>query len=266
MIDDLARTNQERWTALVEADIAYARPFLDLDETSARAQVDAQGILGNVTGKDVLCLASGGGQQSIAFALLGANVTVTDLTPAQLEKDRLAAAHHQVEIQIVQADMRDLSAFANASFDIVWHAYSINFVPSVQPVFAEVARVLRPGGLYRMQCANPFFCGMDERSWNGVGYTVAQIYSDREIDFGDPYWDVEDSQGMMQKVEGPREFCHTLHTLTAGLAHHGFALLGVWEEPKPTGNAEPGTWDHFLAVAPPWLTFWSRFQAELLQI
>ena len=41
---------------------------------------------------DVLCLAAGGGQQSVAFALLGANVTVFDLSETQLEHDRLAAA------------------------------------------------------------------------------------------------------------------------------------------------------------------------------
>jgi 2-polyprenyl-3-methyl-5-hydroxy-6-metoxy-1,4-benzoquinol methylase len=193
MIDDLARTNQERWTALVEADVAYARPLFDLDEARARTEVDAQGILGDVAGKDVLCLASGGGQQSVAFALLGANVTVTDLTPAQLEKDRLAAAHHKVDIQIVQADMRDLSAFAEASFDIVWHAYSINFVPSVQPVFAEVARVLRPGlpsGLairpicsrYNKRYISPIKVGQLLAAGYGNDYTLSESKPSLQIE------------------------------------------------------------------------------------
>ena len=96
-----------------------------------------------MNGQDVLCLASGGGQQSVAFGLLGANVTVFDLTPAQLERDREAAAHYDLPITTVQGDMRDLSHFEGAVFDIVWHAYSINFVPEVESVFDEAVRVLK---------------------------------------------------------------------------------------------------------------------------
>ncbi len=52
------------------------------------------GILKDVAGKKVLCLASGGGPDSVAFGLLGATVTVLDLSDVQLERDRQAAEHH----------------------------------------------------------------------------------------------------------------------------------------------------------------------------
>jgi SAM-dependent methyltransferase len=267
MLDDLARYNQSRWDDLVRADIEYSRPFLDLDAASALGEVDQQGVLcemhGEVAGQDVLCLASGGGQQSAAFGLLGARVTVFDLSAMQLERDRQAATHYGLDIRRVQGDMRDLSVFGAASFDVVWHAFSISFVPDVRPVFREVARVLRPGGLYRMQWSNPFFVDVDDRDWNGSGYTISRRYADGEPNYKDPNWDVCASDGTHRSVPGPREFCHTLSTVTTSLARHGFVLLGLWEELSRDPNAAPGTWEHFKSVAPPWLTIWATLRPDV---
>ena len=85
-------------------------------------------------GKSVLCLAGGDGQQSAAFGLLGAKVSVVDFSEAQLEKDREVAVHYGLVIDTVEGDMRDLSHFADDSFDVVYHSYSINFVPDADTV------------------------------------------------------------------------------------------------------------------------------------
>ena len=141
-MDELTKYNITRWKALVDADALFTRPALSLDAISARDRLDPEGRLGDVAAKDVLCLACGGGQQSIAFALLKANVTVFDLSEAQLDRDREAAAHFNVDIKTLQGDMRDLSHLAEASFDIVYHSYSLGFVPNAHVVFQQVARVL----------------------------------------------------------------------------------------------------------------------------
>ncbi|KAG1318310.1 hypothetical protein G6F63_015276 [Rhizopus arrhizus] len=44
--------------------------------------------LGDVRGRRILCLASGGGQQAPVLAAAGADVTVFDLSDGQLEQDR----------------------------------------------------------------------------------------------------------------------------------------------------------------------------------
>jgi ubiquinone/menaquinone biosynthesis C-methylase UbiE len=146
-MDEVAKYNKERWEELAQAGVPYSQPFLELDEQAARQAVDPHGIMGDVQGRDVLCLAGGGGQQSVAFALLGANVTVFDLSETMLQRDRETAARYNRPLTIVQGDMRDLSCFAADSFDLVWHAWSLSFVPNARQVFAQVARVLRPGGL-----------------------------------------------------------------------------------------------------------------------
>jgi len=128
--------------------------------------------MGDVSGKDVLCLAGSGGQQSAAYALLGANVTVLDISETQLRRDVQAAAHYGVTVHTVQGDMRDLSAFPDNAFDLIYHAHSLDFVPDFRPVFDEVARVLRPGGKYRVSYSNPYYQGVLETDWTGGGYPI----------------------------------------------------------------------------------------------
>ena len=94
MVDEVARYNIARWEALAAANAPFSRPLLDLDAASAREFIDPEGLLGAIAGRDVLCLAGGGGKQSVAFALLGAWVTVADLSEAQLARDRAAAARN----------------------------------------------------------------------------------------------------------------------------------------------------------------------------
>ena len=70
-----------------------------------------------LAGREVLCLACGGGQQGPILAAAGARVTVLDNSPAQLAQDRLVAEREKLDLRLVEGDMADLSAFADQSFD-----------------------------------------------------------------------------------------------------------------------------------------------------
>lgn len=263
-MDEIERYNRERWKALTDADALYTRPALSLDPASARERFDPEGRLGNVAGKDVLCLAGGGGQQSAAFALLGARVTVFDLSEDQLRRDREAAAHYGVEIQTRQGDMRDLSCFEEAAFDIVDHAYSLGFVSDARAVFRQVARVMRAGGIYHFSCGNPFSIGLGEKDWNGEGYTLKHPYVDgAEVTYEDQGW-VYDRDKSDALIPPPREYRHTLSTLVGGLIGQGFAILHVsdYSDIDPDPEAAPGTWDHLISIAPPWLSFWASYHPD----
>jgi SAM-dependent methyltransferase len=262
-LDDVARYNRERWEELARARVPFSRPILDLNSDSARVLVDPEGMMGSVAEKDVLCLACGGGQQSAAFALLGARVTVLDFCETQLERDRQAAAHYGTEVRTVCGDMRDLPCFADDSFDLIWHAHSLTFVPDVQRVFREVARVIRRDGLYRLSFCNPFTQGTWESKWDGKGYPLSLPYVEGlEMVSDDPYWDIDDAASGPVRVRGPREFRHTLSKIVNTLCGQGFVVLGIWEEDDGDPNAEPGTWPHFKAIAAPWLSLWAIFRPE----
>jgi SAM-dependent methyltransferase len=264
-MDDVTQYNIARWAALAKAGALFTRPWLQLDPDTARQGVDPEGIFGDVTNKKVLCLASGGGQQSAAFALLGAHVTVFDLSEAQLARDQEAARRYQVEIKTIQGDMRDLSLLDQAAFDIVWHPYSLNFVPDAREVFRQVARVVRPDGLYYLMCANPFVTGLASKDWDGQGYPLKLPYLDgAEVSYEDEAWVFREGADP-QPIQGPKEHRQTLSRLINGLVEQGFIIFQLKEWTEPAPGAEPGSWDHFQAIAPPWLSFWTTYRPDIFK-
>jgi len=262
-MDEVAEYIQARWKALVEADALFTRPQLNYDAESARQKIDSAGKLGDVAGKNVLCIAGGGGQQSAAFALLGARVTVFDISREQLERDAQAAAHYNLKIKLMQGDMRDLSRFDDASFDIVDHSYSINFVPEAVSVFRQVARVLRAGGIYHFSFANPFIMGTEQKDWNGKGYVLKNPYvGGAKITYDDQEWVYNRDEH--EPVPGPVEYRHTLSTVINGLCENNFVIYHLSDNSDmyPDENEEPASWDHFVAFAPPWLSVWASFRPD----
>ena len=194
--DQIAIVNKAWWEKMVQEGCGFTQPWLDLDpdlvRRHARGQLDPvpepliemypAHVLAGVEDKDVLCLATGGGQQSAIFGLLGARVTVVDLAEGQLAGDREAAAHYGYEVTTFQADMRDLSCLEDESFDLVYQAPAMAYVPDVRPVYAEVARVLRRGALYRVALTNPAIQFVDDGSWDGEGYRISVPYAVRRLD------------------------------------------------------------------------------------
>lgn len=257
-MDNITKHNRKQWNALADANVMHSIPWLDCTPEKAAEFVYRYDFIRDVRGKNVLCLAQGGGKASVAFGLLGANVTVTDLSDVQLDRDREAAAHHRLQIRIVQGDMRDLSAFSDDEFDLVWQPYSLNYSPEVEPVFAEVARILKPGGIYNVTLANPMAQALKGESWDGEGYPLRGFYTDGEdISCYYPQWDVEQADGSIVKVDSPHEFRHNMSTVLNSLAGNGFVFLRMEEWMRRDENPEPGSWPHFTQMAPPWFdSFW----------
>jgi 2-polyprenyl-3-methyl-5-hydroxy-6-metoxy-1,4-benzoquinol methylase len=264
-MDEIAEYNRQRWAELVRVNALFTRPWLDLDETSARAILDPARTLGDVRGKNVLCLAGGGGQQSVAFALLGASVTVVDLSDDQLQRDREAASHYSLQVTTLQGDMRDLAFLSTDQFDIVWHPYSLNFVPDCGAVFQQVARVIRTSGMYHFMAANPFLCGLGTRDWNGRAYELKNAYVEgAALEYRDEDW-VYARKTAESHVPGPVEYRQTLGRIINSLVEAGFVLAKAleWSAEPPPLDAEPGTWDHLRLHAPPWIRFWAIHRPDL---
>jgi SAM-dependent methyltransferase len=106
-------------------------------------------------GESVLDLGSGAGTDSLIAALMvGPEGTVTgiDMTPEMLEKARAGAAELGLEnVAFVEGEAERLP-FADAGFDVVLSNGVIDLVPDKDAVFAELYRVLVPGG--RLQIAD----------------------------------------------------------------------------------------------------------------
>ena len=178
-----------------------------------------------MSGVEVLCLASGGGQQGPTLAAAGARVTVLDNSPAQLAQDRLVAEREGLGLLTFEGDMADLSRFADESFDLVFHPVSNLFAPNVRPVWREAFRVLRRGGSLLAGFMNPAFYifGSQDEGHERLEVRYSLPYSDLEsLD--------EEERARLLASQTPVEFSHTLTDLIGGQLDAGFHLTALYED------------------------------------
>jgi len=180
-------------------------------------------------GKEVLCLASGGGQQGPILAAAGAQVTVLDNSPRQLAQDRLVAQREGLHLTTLEGDMTDLSMFPDDSFDLIVHPISNVFIPRVLPVWVESYRVLRRGGALLAGFMNPAMYIFDH-----------ELLDDQDIlqvKYRLPYSDLDslDEAGLKHLMEAgwPLEWSHSLEDQIGGQLSVGFVLTGFYEDRDP---------------------------------
>src|SRR5690606_21342991 len=102
------------------------------------ATLDSRGWLPeSVAGMEVLCLAAGGGWQSILYAAAGAVVTVVDLSSSMLLRDQREAHRRGLNVRTIEASMDDLSVLEDERFDIVHQPVSTCYVPEIAAVYRE---------------------------------------------------------------------------------------------------------------------------------
>src|SRR5690348_3519360 len=102
-------------------------------------------------GDRVLEVGAGPGRFTIELARLGAEIVVADISPGQLELNREKVGEAGLEASVldrVLADVTDLSAFTDASFDaVVCYGGPLSYVlDRCDDAVAELVRVVRPGG------------------------------------------------------------------------------------------------------------------------
>lgn len=174
---------------------------------------------------DVLCLASGGGQQGPILAAAGANVTVFDNSPKQLEQDRFVAERDDLHIVTIEGDAADLSCFDPASFDLIVHPVSNLFFPEVLPVWREAFRVLRKGGVLMSGFMNPDIYIFDVDLAEGQKIFTAK--------YALPFTDLKNlDEDTRRKYFGdaPLEHSHTLVDQIGGQIDAGFVISGFYDD------------------------------------
>ncbi len=189
--------------------------------------------LPDLQGKDVLCLASGGGQQGPILAAAGARVTVLDYSPKQLEQDRLVAQREGLVLTTVQGDMANLFIFGDAMFDYIVHPVSNLFVPDVLLVWKEASRVLRKGGVLISGFVNPAMYIFD--------LDLAERTGELQVKYPLPYADTDhlDQEFQRRLAENgePFEFSHTLEAQIGGQTAAGLAITDFYEDRDQSADA-----------------------------
>ena len=104
-------------------------------------------------GLEVLDLGCGGGLMSEAYARRGARVTGIDPSSMSLQAARSHARQSQLSIRYAEGSGEAIPS-PGASFDLVSCCDVLEHVDDLDAVLREIARVLRPGGLFFFDTIN----------------------------------------------------------------------------------------------------------------
>lgn len=148
-------------------------------------------VLGDVVGKDVLELGCGAAQWSIALALAGARPVGFDLSDQQLGHARKAREAVAARFPLVQGD-GECTPFADRSFDIVFCDHGALSFTEPERTVPEVARILRPGGLFAFNAESPLhaLCWDEQEVLSDAlhkNYFELRSYDDELVSFTRPY-------------------------------------------------------------------------------
>ena len=179
---------------------------------------------GDLKGKKVLGLASGGGQQMPIFVALGADCTVLDYSPRQLDSERLVAQREGYDIRIIRADMTKPLPFDDEEFDLIFHPVSNCYVAEVKPIFRECFRILKHGGI--------FLAGLG----NEVNYLVDE--DEQSIIYSMPFNPLihEDQRKMLEETDSGMQFSHTLEEQIGGQLEAGLVLTHLFSDTNGEGR------------------------------
>ena len=192
--------------------------------------------IGDVRGKRVLGLASGGGQQMPVFAALGADCAVLDYSPRQIESDLRVAEREGYAIQAIRGDMTKRLPFEDGTFDLIFHPVANCYVQDVLHVWRECFRVLKPGG-YLL---------------SGTDHYVNYIVDEKEerivnrLPF-DPLKN-PDQMALLQKDDAGVQFSHSLEEQIDGQLKAGFILMELYEDTNGEGRLHEMNIPTFLAM------------------
>ncbi len=191
---------------------------------------------GNLNGKRVLGLASGGGQQMPVFSALGAKCTVFDYSRLQCESDRLVSEREGYEIEIIQGDMTKPLPFEDETFDLVFHPVSNCYIREVEPVFREVFRILKKGG--------SFLGGYD------IGINYAFDEDETKLCHRLPYDPLSDPSLMeeLAACDDGVQFSHTIDEQIGGQLKAGFTLKEIYGDTNGSGNLHDHNVTSFIAT------------------
>lgn len=245
--------NRRAWDAMVRQKQRFARPAGDRDFATTLRQLDPFGWLGDIRGRKVLCLAAGGGRQAPVYSAAGGIVTVVDISSAQLELDREVAAERKLDLRTVQTSMDDLSMLDTAEFDLVVQPVSSCYVSDVRATYREVARVIRPGGVYVSQHKQPTSLQMGTEPTQ-CGYEIVEPY----------YRDgpLPPVIGSLHREEGTLEFLHRWEELIGSMCRTGFVVEDLTETVHAKA-ASPGSFAHRSQFAAPYVRIKARRIGEV---
>ena len=200
--------NRAAWNRLADKRSRFATVATDKEIAEPLKTLDSRGWLpSSVAGMDVLCLASGGGWQSI------------------------------------------LSVFEERSFDLVHQPVSTCYVPKIEDVYREIARVLRDGGLYISQHKQPASLQITHRTERQRFVIGIEYYRDGPL---------PQTDDVSYREPGATEYLHRTEQIVGGLCRAGFVIEDLIEPYRADPKASVTQFGYRGRFTPPYVRMKAR--------
>ena len=198
-------------TGVIRTDLAALVPFLPE---------------GTVSGLDVCHLQCHIGTDTLSLARAGARVTGVDFSPGALQSAAKLAERLRINATWVETDVLDARAAVDGDFDLVYTSIgTINWLPDLDSWAAQIAGLLRAGGVFYIRDGHPALYAIDE---DAASLLVRYPY------FGNGHaqlWDDESTYAGEGKVEHSRtyQWAHPVSEIINSLIGAGLQILRVDE-------------------------------------
>ncbi|MCY7273856.1 MAG: class I SAM-dependent methyltransferase [Phormidesmis sp. CAN_BIN44] len=146
MQEDILRKEQDfhdRWASTIDVDGIRVADYFEACTAPENRFILRQ--LSDVKDKYLLDLGCGAGENSVYFALLGAQCVATDYSPGMVEVALKLAETNGVQIEGRTVNAMDID-FPDNTFDIVYASNLLHHIPHPEITLKEMHRVLKPGG------------------------------------------------------------------------------------------------------------------------
>jgi SAM-dependent methyltransferase len=249
-MNEMHQANRERWNLAsphysVQRAGDWRQSLTDPSRGFERGSLELvrQYVGHDLEGKAACVLGSGDNYAVFALTGMGAQVTSVDISQAQLDVAAARAVELGVEVTFVQGDIANLPMLADDTFDFVCSTNGVMvWIADPTAYYAEVCRILKPGGIFMSYDIHPF-----QRPWNEPPEPLRMVKP--YFDSGPKEWldDPESGGAILASEASPEERegristfkCHwTVGELLMALLGADLELVHILEEP----DTDPGFW------------------------
>jgi SAM-dependent methyltransferase len=225
-------TNIESWDRVAArrgeasgADVVQYGPDLPT-ETELR-------LCGDLSGRRVLDLGCGAGENAITMARSGAHVIALDVSPAQLALGRRLADAAEVRVEWHKSDAADLAFLRADSIDLALATGVLHEIEDLDRVLRQVHRVLRPGSAFVFSHDHPMRLAIGRE-----GGTVPGVLPLGRLEVRRSYFD--SAPVVATRDEEPIQLWpRTIADVFSALHRAGYRV-DVLLEPEPVQSSDPG--------------------------
>lgn len=182
-------------------------------------------LLGNISGKKVIDLGCGGGQNAVALGKMGAEVTGIDISSEQIDLAGKLARDCGLTISFKTADISSLPFIGDGTQELALSACAVTFVEDIDRFFSETFRILKSNGRFILSDMNPLQYVIDETE-NGLVFNNPYFQKTLAINWS---WEFDE----LDRAPRFRHYVRPITQYVNSLVDSGFAVKRILE-PEPT--------------------------------